>query len=289
MALILVTGAEGQLGSEIKDLSTQFTQHEFLFTDVDRLDITSLPSLKKAFNNNKIDFVINCAAYTSVDKAEEEKRIVDKVNITGIANISKLCANYQTKLIHISTDYVFDGISNKPYNEDSPVNPLSIYGQSKLKGEIEAIRHIQTIIFRTSWLYSSFGNNFLKTIMKLGQEKKELGIVFDQTSTPTYARDLAQAILDIIDNSDQDSKYFVPGIYHYSNEGVCSWFDFAREIKFQMDFPCVIHPITSDKYPTRATRPPYSVLDKTKFKETFKLEIPYWRFSLVKCINKILK
>lgn len=288
MATILVTGANGQLGSEIKFYSKDFAQHMFLFTDNDQLDITNLPALKKLFNNTKVDYLINCAAYTAVDKSEEFKKDAEKINITGVTNLAKLCSNYQTKFIHISTDYVFDGNTNKPYTEDSQVNPMGAYGQTKLKGEIEARRHPLSIVIRTSWLYSKYGNNFMKTILKYGAEKKEMGIVFDQVGTPTYAGDLALALLQIIDKSEIEPDYFKPGLYHYSNEGVCSWYDFAMEIKYQAGLAVNITPIRTEEYPTPAKRPAYSVLNKKKFRDTFKIEIPFWRYSLVKCLNEIV-
>ncbi|PKP16994.1 MAG: dTDP-4-dehydrorhamnose reductase [Bacteroidetes bacterium HGW-Bacteroidetes-21] len=289
MATILVTGANGQLGSEIQNLTREFGQHEFLMTDLEKLNITSLPSLKKLFNNNKVEYIINCAAFTDVDKAEEDKKEAEKVNIVGVSNLAKLASNYQIKMFHISTDYVFDGQGSKPYSEDSPVNPLGVYGQTKYKGEVEARRHTQTMIIRTSWLYSKYGKNFLKTILRLGEEKSEIGVVYDQVGSPTNAADLAALILNIIDGTERDASYFKPGIYHYTNEGVCSWYDFAMEIKYQSGFDCKINPIRTENYPTPAKRPAYSVLDKKKITQAYNLEIPYWRYSLVKCLNELVK
>lgn len=288
MATILVTGANGQLGNEIAHLSKEYGQHEFLMTDVDKLNITSLPQLKKLFNNNKVDYIINCAAYTDVDKAEDDRKEAEKVNITGISNLAKLSSNYQIKLFHISTDYVFDGMVPKPYSEDMMANPIGVYGQSKYKGEIEARRHTQTIILRTSWLYSGFGKNFLKSILALAAEKQELGVVFDQVGSPTYARDLAQAIIQIIEKTEKDPSEFKPGIYHYANEGLCSWYDLAVEIVYQAGYNCKVIPIRSEEFPKPARRPNYSVLDKKKFRQTFGLEIPYWRYSLIKCLNELV-
>ncbi len=208
MATILVTGANGQLGNEINLLSKEYGQHEFLMTDVDKLNITSLPQLKKLFNNYKVDYIINCAAYTDVDKAEDDRKEAEKINIIGVTNLAKIAANYQMKLFHISTDYVFDGMTPRPYSEDMPANPIGVYGQSKYKGEIEARRHTQTIIFRTSWLYSKFGKNFVKTILSLAADKPEISVVFDQVGSPTYAYDLANAIIQIIDRNEKDSTVF---------------------------------------------------------------------------------
>lgn len=289
MATILVTGANGQLGSEIQNLTREFGQHEFLMTDLDKLNITSMPSLKKLFNNNKVDYIINCAAYTDVDKAEDDRKEVEKVNILGVTNLAKLASNYQIKMFHISTDYVFDGQTPKPYSEDSPINPLGVYGQTKYKGEVEARRHTQSMIIRTSWLYSKYGKNFLKTMLRLGAEKSEIGVVFDQVGSPTNAADLAAFILHVIEGTEKDASYFKPGIYHYSNEGVCSWYDFAMEVKYQSGFDCKINPIRTEAYPTPAKRPAYSVLDKKKVTQTFGIEIPYWRYSLVKCLNELVK
>ena len=288
MATILVTGSNGQLGNEISLISKEYGQHEFLMTDVDKLNITSLPQLKKLFNNYKVDYIINCAAYTDVDKSEEDRKEAEKVNITGVTNLAKLAANYQIKMFHISTDYVFDGNTPIPYSEEMSANPVGVYGQTKYKGEVEARRHTQTIVIRTSWLYSKFGKNFVKTILSLAATKPEISVVFDQVGSPTYAHDLAYAIINIIDRNEKDPAVFKPGTYHYANEGLCSWYDFAVEIVYQAGSPCKVIPIRSEEFPKPAKRPNYSVLDKKKFRQTFGIEIPYWRYSLIKCLNELV-
>lgn len=282
MKRILVTGANGQLGNELRALSQQ-TTHSFLFTDIDSLDLTNVEDLERTLSDEKFDFVINCAAYTNVDKAEDDQENADKINHIAVKNLADVCAKYNTMLIHISTDYVFDGKNNQPYTEIFPTAPLGVYGKTKLDGELAVVvsgcRHI---IIRTSWLYSSYGNNFVKTMSRLTSEKDSLKVVFDQVGTPTYARDLAQAILDIISQKKLDEKQ---GVYHFSNEGVCSWYDFAVEIRNQLGNQCEIQPCHSDEFPSKVTRPHYSVLDKTKIKDTFGVNIPYWKDSLKICIN----
>ncbi len=287
MKKILITGSNGQLGSELQFLSKEYTQYKFFFTDVKDLDITDFQELKSFFAKNPIDYIINCAAYTAVDKAEEEKEFSDLLNHKAVANLLDTSKKNNTKLFQISTDYVFGGLHNTPLLEDLETHPESSYGLSKLKGEEVANKSGRSIIIRTSWLYSSFGNNFVKTIRKYGQEREELSVVFDQIGTPTYARDLAKSILDII-NFSETKKEFKSGIYHYANEGVLSWFDFAYEICQLSKIKVNILPVLSDQFPTPAKRPAYSVLDKHKIKTTFELSIPYWSDSLKKCIS-ILK
>ncbi|MCX7953697.1 MAG: dTDP-4-dehydrorhamnose reductase [Bacteroidales bacterium] len=287
MTTVLVTGANGQLGSELKILSKTNNDLKFIFTDIDELNITDIRALKNFFNNSeKIHFLINAAAYTMVDKAEKEKKIASKVNVEGVNNLAKICTNYKIHLIHISSDYVFDGNTNIPYNEESPTNPINYYGQTKLESETEALRNNDTIIIRTSWLYSEFGNNFVKTILKKAQQTDTINVVIDQIGTPTYALDLAEVIIKIITYSIEN-KTFKRGIYNYSNEGLCSWFDFAYEIINYFNLPCKVIPILSSEYPTPAKRPSYSVLSKNKIKETFKIDIPHWRTSLYRCLEKI--
>jgi len=288
MANILITGANGQLGSEIKELSNQYSQFGFTFTDIEDLNINDVALLKSFFNNQKIDYIINCAAYTAVDKAESDRKNAELINISAVANLAKLAANYKIKLIHISTDYVFDGTSHIPYTETSATNPVSVYGLTKLKGETEALRHQQSIIIRASWLYSSFGKNFVKSMLSLAKDRTELSVVFDQVGSPTYARDLAEVILQIISKSEDDPALFVPGIYHYSNEGVCSWYDLAYEIVTFASLKTIVRPIETKDYPTPAKRPAYSVFNKNKIKQTFSIEIPHWKDSLYKCLT-ILK
>lgn len=289
MSKILVTGANGQLGSEIRELSNEFNSLSFIFTDVTELDITDLALLKKFFNNNSVKYIINCAAYTAVDKAESEIKLAEKINVTAISNLIKFATHFNSKLIQISTDYVFDGTANIPYSETAPTNPKSAYGLTKLKGETEALRYNNSIIIRTSWLYSSYGNNFVKTMLKLGNDREELNVVYDQVGSPTYARDLAKAILQIIVNAEEKSDTFKSGIYNYANNGVCSWYDFAVEIMKFSGYKCKVNPIETKDYPTPAKRPAYSVLNKNKIQNTFNIEIPYWRDSLEDCLNKLKK
>ena len=285
---ILVTGAYGQLGNEIKSLISKYPDWQFLFTDIDSLDITDEGSLKNYFQQNKPGFVINCAAYTAVDKAETDIETARKVNALAPKLLADIAKRNGAKFIHISTDYVFDGEIFAPYTEDDKVNPQSVYGQTKLQGEKNCIEeNNESIIIRTSWLYSSFGSNFVKTMLRLGSERDNLNVVFDQVGTPTYAADLANSILIIISDSEKNSKNFVPGIYHYSNEGVASWFDFAKAIFEISGVKCNVSPVRSVEFPTPAKRPSYSVLDKSKIKNTFGIAIPYWRESLKRCIERL--
>lgn len=282
---ILITGAKGQLASEIKELSSDYNSN-FFFTDKKELDITNEDAIKKYIEKNSINTIINCAAYTAVDKAEEDKEIAYKVNTKAVKKLAKLSKQNNIKLIHISTDYVFDGKSFRPYCEEYKTNPNSVYGKTKLEGElqIQAINPYNSIIIRTSWVYSSFGANFVKTMLRLGKQKDQLGVIFDQVGTPTYARDLAKAILDIL---PQISNKKVE-IYNYSNEGVLSWYDFALSIMEMAKIDCKINPIETYQYPTPAKRPHYSLLNKAKIKNKFNIEIPYWKSSLRECIIKIL-
>lgn len=288
MAVILVTGASGQLGNEIRELSDHFRGYDFIFTDKDEIDITIEGQVKEFISDNKPDWILNCAAYNLVDKAETDTESAFSVNATAVKNLTDAIKGTDCRLIHFSTDYVFDGMANTPYNEDSETNPQSVYGRSKLTGEKYALQHFGTMVIRTSWLYSSFGQNFVKTILRNAREKELLRVVFDQTGTPTYAGDLAGAVLYIVSGVIRNQIPFIPGIYHYSNEGVCSWYDFAAEIVKESGFNCKIVPILTHDYPTLANRPAYSVLDKGKIKENYNITIPYWRDSLVKCL-KIIK
>jgi len=282
---ILVTGANGQLASEIKELSSDYNSN-FFFTDKKELDVTNEDAIKKYIEKNSINTIINCAAYTAVDKAEEDKESAYKVNTKAVKKLAKLSKQNNIKLVHISTDYVFDGKSFRPYCEEYKTNPNSVYGKTKLEGElqIQAINPYNSIIIRTSWVYSSFGANFVKTMLRLGKQKDQLGVIFDQVGTPTYARDLAKAILDIL---PQISNKKVE-IYNYSNEGVLSWYDFALSIMEIAKIDCKINPIETYQYPTPAKRPHYSLLNKAKIKNKFNIEIPYWESSLRECIIKIL-
>jgi dTDP-4-dehydrorhamnose reductase len=286
---ILVTGDRGQLGSEIKELAPEFPFLDFIYTNSSILDITSGTDVDAFFGENKPDIVVNCTAYTAVDQAEEDTLHAGLLNRDAVRNLSLACKNYGAFLIHISTDYVFDGSKTSPYKEDDPVNPASIYGVTKMEGEGEIlISGVKSIIIRTSWLYSSFGNNFVKSMIRLGREKEELRIVSDQIGTPTYGADLAQIILSVAASTANDKDAFIPGIYHYSNEGVASWYDFTLAIfEYYGIKNCSVKPIRTIDYPTPAKRPAYSVLNKSKIKSTFNIEIPHWRESLKKCIEKL--
>lgn len=284
MAKILVTGANGQVGSELKQLSSQFMESDFIFTDRRMLDICNKNLLRNFLNANNIDFIINCAAYTAVDNAEKDEQAADTVNHIAVFNLAKEAKDRGIKLVHISTDYVFDGKNFKPYIETDDVNPQSVYGKTKLAGEqsILEIAPEGAIIIRTSWVYSSFGSNFVKTMLKLGKEKDEIGVIFDQIGTPTYAKDLAEVILNIIHSPEYNN--IKPEIYHFSNEGVCSWYDFAVEIMKISKLNCKIKSIESKEYPTPAKRPHYSLLNKSKIKNKFNIQIPHWKDSLNCCI-----
>lgn len=281
MHTILVTGSKGQLGNEIQIIAKRYQQFNFIFTDVDELDITNPTELKQFFSENKIDFVVNCAAYTAVDKAEDDQELCFKINEHAVKLLGEAAVRSGAKIIHISTDYVFDGTGYLPYTEDMSVCPVSVYGKSKLAGEMALLTVCpDALIIRTSWLYSSFGNNFVKTMLKLGKERDTLQVVADQVGTPTYAGDLADAIMKII-SADQ----FTSGIYHYSNEGVCSWYDFTKAIHRIAGINCNVMPIDSKAYPVKAPRPHYSVLNKQKIKTSYQIAIPYWEESLVRCIS----
>lgn len=285
---ILVTGAYGQLGNEINKLRCKYTNWNFVFTDVDTLDITDANAVQAFFAKNNFDFVINCAAYTAVDKAESDIEAAEKVNSVAPELLAFYSRLTEAKLIQVSTDYVFAGNGHTPYKEDDEVSPQGVYGKTKLDGEINCLReNPDSIIIRTSWLYSTFGNNFVKTMLRLGKERGELGVVFDQVGTPTYAEDLAKVILAIVKISESDSEKFHPGVYHFSNEGVASWFDFAKAIFEITGVACKVNPVLSDQFPTPAKRPHYSVLNKAKMRETFGVEIPYWKDSLKKCITSL--
>jgi len=284
---ILITGANGQLGSEIKKLSPLFPSFTFFFTDIEQLDLLDKPSLREFIVQNQIHYVINCAAYTAVDKAEDEPQICRMVNRDAVQNLAEAIKG-KARIIHISTDYVFDGKGNLPLKETDPVNPQSVYGKTKMEGEQILMEILpESMIVRTSWLYSEFGNNFVKTMLRLGKEREQLSVVNDQFGTPTYAADLASTLLHIIKFAEEENT-FPSGIYHYSNEGACSWYDFCLKI-FELTGiqNCKGHPIPTSEYPTKATRPQYSVLDKTKIKQTFGLEIPSWEDSLKNMLSSL--
>jgi len=281
---ILVTGASGQLGSEIRELSSNY-EYNFFFTSRDELDISNESSVNSFVKLNNIDTIINCAAYTAVDKAEDEIEIATKINHYALKNLANICLDSSIKLVHISTDYVFDGKNFKPYLETDTTNPQSVYGQTKLDAESEIlnINPANSIIIRTSWVYSSFGNNFVKTMLRLANVRDELGVIYDQVGTPTYARDLAKTILDIVPNiNNRDVE-----IFNYSNEGVLSWYDFAKEIMKMAKLECTINPIETKDYPTPATRPNYSLLNKSKIKNYYNITIPFWKDSLKECLVKL--
>ena len=284
MKNILITGANGQLGSEIRVASAQFPQFRFFFTDVTELDICNREAVHAYMAENHMDGIVNCAAYTAVDKAEDDAETCYRINRDAVKNLAEAAREFELDIIHVSTDYVFDGKSYLPYTEDMPVNPSSVYGKSKLEGE-RILMEIcpEAVIVRTSWLYSSFGNNFVKTMLRLGQERDKLNVIFDQVGTPTYAADLAVALLSILAAGKPAA-----GIYHYSNEGVCSWYDFTRSIHRLAGISCDLVPIESKEYPVRTPRPHFSVLNKAKIKQTYGIEIPHWEDSLEKCIRLLV-
>jgi dTDP-4-dehydrorhamnose reductase len=287
MVRILITGSNGQLGNEMRDLSKQYYGYDFTFTDIDTLDISNPIATTEYIENLKPDWIVNCAAYNLVDKAESEPEAAMLINGTAVKNITEAITGTDCKFIHISTDYVYAGNSNVPYSEDIPADPQSSYGKSKLAGEKHALLHPGSMIIRTSWLYSSYGNNFVKTMLRHGAEKESLRVVFDQTGTPTYAADLAGAIMSIISGVIRNQFAFKAGIYNYSNEGVCTWFDFATEIIKEAGLNCRVNPVLSKDFQQAAKRPSYSVMDKNKIKENFNISIPHWRTSLNKCLKTI--
>lgn len=277
---ILVTGQNGQLGNELKVLSAINPQYNYVFTSAGELDIADAEKVNEFFNRYKPAVCINAAAYTAVDKAETDKDVALKINAYAIGTLAENCAKINAKFIHISTDYVFDGTASSPYKEDYPVNPVNFYGESKLKGEEIALeKNPSTIIIRTSWVYSFFGNNFVKTVLRLMKERESISVVNDQFGSPTYAADLAAAILHIA--AQPEDK---PGIYHFSNEGIISWFDFALAIKELAGLSCDIKAVDTSGYPTPAKRPGYSAMDKAKIKSAFGIEIKPWKESLQKCL-----
>ncbi|MDD3479005.1 MAG: dTDP-4-dehydrorhamnose reductase [Paludibacteraceae bacterium] len=281
---LLITGAYGQLGNEMRVALERYPHLESIFTDVDTLDITDKNAVDAFVELHQPNVLINCAAYTAVDKAEDDLALCYKINCDAVRNLGEVAQAHGIRVIHISTDYVFDGTSHIPYTEDMAVSPTNVYGKSKLAGERELRKACPgAIIIRTSWLYSGFGNNFVKTMLKLGNERSQLKVIFDQIGTPTYAADLADAMLQII-----DSGKFVPGIYHFSNEGVCSWYDFTKMIFKLAHVECEVLPIESKDYAVRTPRPHYSVLNKSKLKSTYNQAIPYWMDGLERCLHVLL-
>lgn len=290
--MILITGANGQLGQCFQRLAADFPQWNFHFADSEALDITDPRSVKRFFQENKnVQWVINCAAYTAVDKAEAAPEAARRVNVSGPKNLAKACGEHAAMLIHFSTDYVFHSHQNLPFKEDDPVHPKGVYARTKLAGERAAMKAhpTGTMVIRTSWLYADFGQNFVKTMLRLGQERRSINVVADQIGTPTYAADLALAVLQIIQKTEkgQVPKLVLPGIWHYANEGIASWYDFAHAIFEFSNIPCKVNPIETKDYPTPAQRPPFSVLNKAKIKAAFQLEIPHWRSSLKRCLHEI--
>lgn len=280
---ILVTGSNGQLGSELKELASVYSQFQFVFLNREQLSIADQSSFENFLDQYNPSYLINCAAYTAVDKAESEKELANEINGTAVGILAAACKQYRTKLIHISTDYVFNGNASSPLKETDEVNPVNAYGASKLLGEKLAVENNpESIIIRTSWVYSFYGKNFVKTMMRLMNEKENIGVVNDQVGSPTYAADLAEAIMQIISSGE-----WQPGIYNYSNEGIISWFDFANEIKRLIGSSCMVNPLTTEQFPTPAKRPKYSVLDKTKIQQTFSIQLKDWKESLKICIDKL--
>lgn len=284
---VLVTGCKGQLGRDLQNTVNSYTDIQPLYTDIDNLDLIQVDDVQCYIKKYQPDFIINCAAYTAVDKAEEEEEQAILLNTKIVENLTAAAQQVKALLIHISTDYVFDGKKQSPYLETDPVNPQSVYGRSKLMGEKVALAYNHSMVIRTSWLYTAVGNNFVNTMLRLGAERSELNVVSDQYGTPTYAADLAEAIWTIISKIDKKEKTFIPGIYHFSNEGACSWFDFAQRIMALGQRSCIVHPIHTNQYPTKAVRPAYSVLNKEKIKTTYGLHIPMWDDALVNCFQKI--
>ena len=285
---ILITGANGQLGNEMQAIAASSSNYNFLFTDKEELAIDDLNALQEFFKIQPIYFCVNCAAYTAVDKAESEMELANRINGLAVGYLAAVCKENNSGFIHISTDYVFDGAADSPYVENHPVNPVNAYGTTKLNGEVLAQQNNPTtIIIRTSWVYSFFGNNFVKTMLRLMKERESLNVVSDQLGCPTYAADLAAAIMKIIESNSTEKN--IAGIYHYSNRGVTNWHEFAMAIKEFSGSNCIVNPITTSQYPTPAKRPQYSVMDTSKIQQTFNLQIPEWKESLKICIDKLLK
>jgi len=287
MAKILVTGANGQLGNELRHLSNHFCGYDFAFTDIDTLDITNALAVNDFIKSSNPGWIINCAAYNHVDKAESEPEAAALINSVAVKNLTEALKGSDCKFIHISTDYVYGGTLNIPCTEEVTPNPQCTYAMSKLDGERQALLFPAAIVIRTSWLYSFYGHNFVKTILKHGAEKEFLKVVFDQTGTPTHAADLAQAIMKIISGVIRNQFAFKAGIYNYSNEGVCSWYDFATEIINETGLNCKVLPVTTKEFIQAAKRPSYSVMDKTRIKDDFDITIPHWRTSLIECLKLI--
>ena len=285
---IIVTGANGQLGKELQELASSYLQFQFFFLSRDEMPIHQFELVRNFFNTVKPAYCINCAAYTAVDKAESEKDLAFLINGEAVGVLAAVCAEHETKFFHISTDYVFNGEGTYPYTENFPTDPINVYGASKLEGEKQAIQlNPDSTIIRTSWVYSSFGKNFVKTMMRLMNEKDQVGVINDQLGSPTYAADLAETILEIIVSCQQSIVNWKPGIYNFSNQGIITWYDFAKAINEIINSTCEVRPITTSEYPTPAKRPAYSVLDKTKIQNTFNIPLKDWKESLKICIDKL--
>ncbi|MDR3184974.1 MAG: dTDP-4-dehydrorhamnose reductase [Prevotellaceae bacterium] len=283
---ILITGCNGQLGRDLQEAAARYPTLQLLCTDIHNLDLADRRAVAAYTHRHQPSFIINCAAYTAVDRAEDEEDKAFAVNATAVQHMADAAGACRASLIHISTDYVFDGTKTTPYTEDDAPNPQSAYGRSKLAGETAALSHPQTMVVRTAWLYTREGNNFVNTMLRLGAERPTLNVVNDQHGSPTYAADLAEALLAIIDSVVQGNRKFVPGVYHYTNEGVCTWFDFARRIMQLGQRHCTIQPVATAEYPTKASRPKYSILSKEKIRTTYGLAIPSWEEALARCFQK---
>ncbi len=287
---ILITGSKGQLGRSFQHLSVQYPKWQFLFVDIEELDITNRRAVFAFFEKNKVNWCINCAAYAAVDKAESDAVLARRVNVAGARNLAEACAKYAIPLIHFSTDYVYHTRQNLPYGEDDSTSPKGVYARTKLAGDRAALKaNPLTMVIRTSWLFAPYGHNFVRTMMRFGAEQSSLNVVYDQLGSPTYAPDLAAMVLHIIQKIEHkliDRKTMV-GIWHYSNEGVCSWYDFAKAVMDIKGLPCKINPIETKDFPLPAPRPPFSVLNKAKIKKAFGLAIPHWRESLERCLSEI--
>ncbi len=285
--VILVTGKNGQLGQELQSIAGLFPGYEFIFTDRSNLDISDFETVTNFFNSHKVDICINAAAYTAVDKAETDQEAAIKINSTAVGNLASVCASQNAQFIHISTDYVYDGLSNAPYKEDHPTSPVNFYGQTKLKGEqLALLNDPTTVIIRTSWVYSRFGNNFVKTMLRLTGQKEILNVVDDQLGSPTYATDLAEAIMTIVEKVFENGRRY-GGVYHFSNEGIISWYEFAIEINAVAGNHCLVNPIHTSGFPTPAKRPAYSALNKQKISSTFAIELKDWKDQLSICLKLI--
>lgn len=283
MKNILITGCNGQLGNEMQLLAKENNQYTYFFTDVAELDITDESAVRNYVRQNDIDCIVNCAAFTAVDKAEDNEELCNILNNLAPGYLAKAISERGGCMVQVSTDYVFDGTNHTPYRENEPTCPATVYGRTKLAGEEAVLQNCpRSVVIRTAWLYSTFGNNFVKTMIRLGREKENLGVIFDQIGTPTYARDLAAAIFAVL------NRGVVPGVYHFSNEGVISWYDFTKAIhRIAGITSCKVRPLHTEEYPAPAPRPHYSVLDKTKIKDTYHIEVPYWEDSLTECINRL--